>query len=725
MTTENNVRKVLNRLTPLGWHQRFLQQGIDILSTDLPAELQKKVTVNREMPGMEDFSLTGCRGIEPGKPALSLLYHMLASPGVNSADSAWPVTGYPTAAEMETILDYVYSTCHVTLEEIIAQAAGAPLAVVVYSTEYRTGAYTPHKKHADLCFSRTGISRVGTAEARYDGELRGYTSLAEQSDQVRVTPARYSAYIAAKMKGSKALLGEHVQEGDEEHDFWVPLHKLFNGSDCVEGMDIIVTYHHFHSSEKIRQFHIRQYGIDPDDPACQLPPYKITEGLAEFALSEESGPGLLVPVPRDRLIDIAVNEQGIVSFVVPEKKELNSYIIHRRFQVNDDGSITDLNLQQDVQQITETGGYTAAHLTDYTADGWVSVACDALNEHLPETIAAYSIIAAPDFYPSYTQAELLAWSKQQSLPSPFFGQSVRALSDLRTSGNIALFGSQFSREDKSITALITCPTDAPPSTAAGGLPVRRATWLSDGAAGTLSPGWDIAGENFSSITRPEYLCHYNLGSPFTEDIRLCASIGGYWPAVSPDTSRTFAPENTNTGWIPVIPLTDKEGGQQDGPGWDGVRGPRLVEGEPVTVEYDAFQYCDYTKNLIEGHFSFGEITRTSATGYQDRIISMHRAFMAVNAASRQDKAAWSVLSFTIPDRHDGCLIQAQEETGQVLDGIIHHYILFRNDRGSTHTVENDFTKQRTAVLERVELFISPHTMLLKTNEGPWNARENA
>ncbi|MHA1057160.1 hypothetical protein [Enterobacter mori] len=401
---------------------------------------------------------------------------MLASPGVNGTDTGWPLTGYPTAAETETILDYVYSCRHATLEEITAQAAGAPLAVVVFSTEYRTGAYTPHKKHADLCFPRTGISRVGTAEACYDGGLRGYSPLAEQPDQVRVTPARYSAYIAAKVKDSEALLGEtHLQEGDETRDFWLPLHKLFNGSDCVAGLDISLTFRHAHSGEKIRQFHIRQYGMDPDDPVCQRPSYKITEGLAEFAPSEGAGPGLLVPVPRERLVDIAVNEQGIVSFVVPAKQELNSYIIHRRFQVSEDGSITDLNLQQDVQQITETGGYTAAHLTDYTANGWVSVECDALKTHIPDTIADYSIIAAPDFYPSCTQSELLAWSQQQSLPSPFFGQSVRVLSDLRTSGNIALFAGQFSKDDNSIAALITCPTDAPPATAGGVLPVRRAT----------------------------------------------------------------------------------------------------------------------------------------------------------------------------------------------------------------------------------------------------------
>lgn len=60
--TGNDVRNILNRLAPLGWHQRFLQQGIDILSADLPGELQKEVTVNRSLPGMEDFALTGCRG---------------------------------------------------------------------------------------------------------------------------------------------------------------------------------------------------------------------------------------------------------------------------------------------------------------------------------------------------------------------------------------------------------------------------------------------------------------------------------------------------------------------------------------------------------------------------------------------------------------------------------------------------------------------------------------
>ncbi|MHA1057159.1 hypothetical protein [Enterobacter mori] len=62
MTTVNDVRKILTRLAPLGWHQQFLQQGIDILSADLPAELQKEVTVNRSLPGMEDFALRAAGG---------------------------------------------------------------------------------------------------------------------------------------------------------------------------------------------------------------------------------------------------------------------------------------------------------------------------------------------------------------------------------------------------------------------------------------------------------------------------------------------------------------------------------------------------------------------------------------------------------------------------------------------------------------------------------------
>ena len=46
--------------------------------------------IDRTVPGFEDFALEGQRGIEPGRPARSLLFHALASPNVFGDGSATP-----------------------------------------------------------------------------------------------------------------------------------------------------------------------------------------------------------------------------------------------------------------------------------------------------------------------------------------------------------------------------------------------------------------------------------------------------------------------------------------------------------------------------------------------------------------------------------------------------------------------------------------------------------
>src|SRR5580704_17140838 len=66
--------------------------GLDIGKADLAAELARKLAIDRSVPGFEDFSLAGTRGIEPGFPAASLLYHAFASPDVHPSATGNPAT---------------------------------------------------------------------------------------------------------------------------------------------------------------------------------------------------------------------------------------------------------------------------------------------------------------------------------------------------------------------------------------------------------------------------------------------------------------------------------------------------------------------------------------------------------------------------------------------------------------------------------------------------------
>ncbi|NUT76740.1 hypothetical protein HNO86_16975 [Pseudomonas sp. C1C7] len=707
------VEAVCNRLaTDNGWHALLLQHGLDIKARPLAAELNKPLSVDRSVKGFEDFSLNGQRAIEARSPARSLLYHALASPNVTTAPDGEPLQLFPTAGEIEQVLNYVYGVRPPSLAELQQQAGdGTKLAIVVFAAEYRPGPDTGHEKHADLCFSRTGIARVGTAPARYDPARRGFLPWLENDPQAFcVTPARYYAFIAMEKSGADPGFGPWpVQPADEDLRFWVPLHKLFDGPECLADLDLKIDLETFHINEKIRQFHLKFPIATIGQPDLSKPPFVITDDLVQWADEQTFGKGLLMPVVKPRLVEEAVHEGQRLFFFVPPNPSYGGYIINRRFKQRDDGSIQDLNLEPDVLQIVKDGNYRALHFIDYTAEGWVRATCKQLPEQM-DSVAAYSLAAAPDFYPEYDQRSLLEWSNRQSFPQPFFGANPRVLSDRRAAGNPGLKGDHFRPDDKGITAAVSHELDnAQPCRLDDVASTRRQSWLCYAAAGFFSPGWEISGNSFN----PTFFCAYELGSPFTEDVRICASIGGYWPAVSPDNTRAFEP---TIGWVPIIPLTDEEIGA-----WDGTPRPRLLEqpdGKQV-VEYTHYEFTDFTKSALAGQLSLQRIAQTSDTDYQGRILSMHNAFKSLGATTRQEKNAWSVLSFRKVERPDALLEQAESATGAVLQAPIHGYRIYKNDIPATTTPPHDFTKRHAIVVEMVELFLDPTTVLIKREGSCW------
>src|SRR5918994_7180833 len=75
----DQVTTVCQRLAPEGWRDLLLavsHDELDITSADLPTMLSQPLSqIDRTVPGFEDFALEGTRGIEPGSPARSLLFH--------------------------------------------------------------------------------------------------------------------------------------------------------------------------------------------------------------------------------------------------------------------------------------------------------------------------------------------------------------------------------------------------------------------------------------------------------------------------------------------------------------------------------------------------------------------------------------------------------------------------------------------------------------------------
>ncbi|MCF6796741.1 hypothetical protein L1M59_11475 [Bacillus sp. ET1] len=94
----NQVQKICNRLGPHGWGELLYKHGLNIASPNLKKELQKELQIDRTIKGFEDFAHEGIRGIEPGYPARSLLYHALASPNVNTGIDGLQLMLFPTLA---------------------------------------------------------------------------------------------------------------------------------------------------------------------------------------------------------------------------------------------------------------------------------------------------------------------------------------------------------------------------------------------------------------------------------------------------------------------------------------------------------------------------------------------------------------------------------------------------------------------------------------------------
>src|SRR5947209_10405975 len=87
MALIDDVKAICDRLAPLGWRgllKKASGNKLDILQAT-PAALKAALvaplqTIDRTLPGFEDFDKDAARGIMAGKPSQSLLYHALASP---------------------------------------------------------------------------------------------------------------------------------------------------------------------------------------------------------------------------------------------------------------------------------------------------------------------------------------------------------------------------------------------------------------------------------------------------------------------------------------------------------------------------------------------------------------------------------------------------------------------------------------------------------------------
>src|SRR5215208_4672699 len=624
----DQVTAVCQRLAPEGWRDLLLavsHDELDIATADLSTMLSQPLTqIDRTVPGFEDFALEGTRGIEPGNPARSLLFHALASPNVFRDPAGSDLSAFPTPAEIEAVENYVYGVQPPSLDDLQAQADDHPLAVVVFALEYRTARETVHGKHADFCFARTGLARMGTTEAFYDARRREFLPVqADDPFAFPAQPARYAPFLAMQRGADPGTFGPlRATNDDQSRLFWVPLHKLFSGPECLQGFYLTVTLSTEHSNEKLRRFHTRMntagFYTGWDEPDINQFPFVIQgETLAAFSTDPDHGSGWVMPPPHPlvepathegkplmfyysqelaaspeityssslQLLEappfqplgpgrtqslpenIAVAEDAIPGYLTtisPDVGRSTPEYLNIRHTVSPDGAEENLNDLPDVLEPINEGGYWARHFIDYAADGWVAARCRELDEAVPSRVPAYSTVGPPSFYPYTSQRALTEWAESgapEELRDGIWAIPPRPLSDRRLAANINI-AAGFSINDDTVTALVSLPLDA--GTKQSGAPdtfVRRHLQLPDGMAGLFDPGWDVSQDR--TADNRFFLANHGLGTPFIEDAKLCAAPSTFWPGVSPDSAREFQPalpsgENQYQTWPTTAPMTDEE-----------------------------------------------------------------------------------------------------------------------------------------------------------------------
>jgi hypothetical protein len=333
MRRAERVEKICRSLARRGWLEVFKPHGLNLTAPNLVAELSRNLKIDRSQPGFSDFCLDGHKGVEPGDPARSLLYHGLASPDVH------PIAGrrnigndaYPSLEELDAIENYIYSLKPFEQSDLEEAFFG------VFAYKYRPAASSAHGYHADLVFSRTGIARVGTAEAAWHGPWRSFRADPPKRNGISVCPARYGAFIAKATSADDhyliPLIGRRDEQDDPVRTFHYPVHKLFPGSDCISGAEIDLSFQEYHRNEKLRKLHVvGGLQVAPGFDVNTSPFVRDSVNTGDLVTLVSCGASTLVTPPhRQTLVRLAFQNNLIsgqsepVRFVVPRKNDDNRF----------------------------------------------------------------------------------------------------------------------------------------------------------------------------------------------------------------------------------------------------------------------------------------------------------------------------------------------------------------------------------------------------------------
>jgi len=747
------IEKLCSSLVRRGWGPTFAAHGFYLTANNLRHELKKPLHVDRTRAGFEDFCLGGNRAIEAGDPARSLLYHALASPDVHPTANGQPVPDnrYPTLLELDLLENYIYS-----LRPVKASALKS-LFVGVFAYEYRPAASSAHGYHADFVFSRTGISRVGTDSAAWDGPSRSFRPDPQGRKGISVCPSRFGAFLARRVYPdvSYPIMGRRDEQNDQIRPFYYPIHKLFSGSGCVKGRKISLAFREYHRNEKLRRIHLQgRIELVPGFDVQSHPFIRDSRNDPTLVRLKKCGSSVLVvPQHHARLVRPAKQKNSktkrteIVRFIVPaelksgsnrfstslqlptvgEARRMPEYV-NIRHPVRGGSKIVDMQAwnTNKFDCTLKRGKYQAAHFLDETCEGAIAVTLGGIQPAGP-TLPAYSLVAAPDFFPLADQLEISNWVRRnyRNYQEHFRQGAPWPLCEGRRAANIELprpdrsLETAFQREDLTVTAIVGAKPRSR-QTIAPARQKRFASFMTDAASNEFDPGWDVS---LTSDKDGSYLASYGLGSPFPEDAKLCAALNSFWPAVAPDASRTFAYQDSPT----AIPLLDSElgyhpehpdvraGKVRSARGWDGEYGPFLenLKGR-IFVNAASLDRSDYVSNALRGWITVRKTSSVDSDELIGRMDALRRCIAILPPGS--DHVSNTKLWLVKAERILEWDIESSRADSR-LTGPGFHFVFVRFDQHDRPT--GDVTRVRFRVKRMFDCQISETNFVFRADNGSW------
>lgn len=399
--------------------------------------------------------------------------------------------------------------------------------------------------------------------------------------------------------------------------------------------------------------------------------------------------------------------------------------------------------------------YWAALFEDSICDGCVVVAFE--NARTSTWISklplrpAFSIVTAPDFLPSVAGVDLDYPNQAAAMTSLKIGNTA-PLSFTRLAADPEIEmpggGTAFPPRERRLQETVTSVVGRGPSDERVLLDAVVELWcapttngrtgfLPDTSSAFLFPGWDVTYIGNDETNAQRFLSTVGLGSPFAEDVKLCAAGNGMWPATAPDAARTYQPSLESPepegaiaariyGGIATLepsikrppptalPLMDDEIGihplsptgrsrpNSAHRGWDGEYGPYLLMSgaggqRRLMVDYADIGRVDYVTNTLSDLLDASLLRTLSSQECRRRMEVLRRCIAHVDGGRQtRETDLWLVSAETanwnsggvgtgLPDELPQVGVLRQPQPG--IHGNGYFFVFVRaKERGSPHIV---------------------------------------